>query len=270
MQTLKQESLKNYTSFKIGGPADIYLPETIPEFIDLLKEYPQAFILGGGTKMLFPDEGLVLPVILTSKLNKIEETPQGIQVECGYRISHIFDFAAGIPVTAGGALYYNFGAFGHELCSFVDKVRIISSKEDKWLFRKDLFFNYRESSLKENHQIIAEVIFNKKQLSHTKSFLHLRQEKQPLKFPSAGSVFKNPQGNYAGKLIEACGLKGLKDGDAEIWEKHANFIINKGQASCQNVKSLVKKIQESVKEKFGIMLELELEIYGAKDHDLKI
>lgn len=262
MKILKQESLKKLTSFHIGGPADIYIPETLSEFKETLAQNPQAFILGGGTKMLFPDEGLLVPVVLTTKLKDIKETEGELRVGPGFNISRIFDFAAGIPVTAGGALWNNFGAFGYEIGPFVKKVRVFSATEDIWLDRSELSFSYRHSSIKEKKQVVTEVVFNKKQLQHKESFLHQRQEKQPLRAYSAGSIFKNPQGYHAGKLIEDCDLNGASQGDAVIWEKHANFIINKGNATSADVRSLINRVTHEVKNKQGIELELELEIFG--------
>lgn len=262
MQILKQEPLKKYTSFQIGGPADIYIPESVEELKEIKIQYPGAFILGGGTKMLFPDEGLSVPVILTEELKNIKEADEEIIVGTGFMIAKLFDFAAGIAVTAGGALWNNFGAFGYEIGPFVKKVCVLNAKEDQWLSRQELSFSYRNSSLKEKKQTILEVVFNKKQDKHMRSFLRQRQEKQPLALLSAGSVFKNPPGHFAGKLIEDCGLKGHTIGDAQVWEKHANFIINKGQAACIDVKTLVEKIRTEVKNKFNIAMDLELEIYG--------
>ncbi|MFC1517869.1 UDP-N-acetylmuramate dehydrogenase [Candidatus Margulisiibacteriota bacterium] len=265
MQVLKQEQLKKLTSFKIGGPADIYFPESLKEYQELLAIHSNAFILGGGTNILFPDESITEPIICTNHLNGIVEFENKIQVEAGYKISKLFDFAAGIGVTAGGAVWNNFGAFGYEIGPFVEKIHVFTQKKDEWLAREDISFAYRDSSLKNKKQVIAEVIFNKKQIEHQSTYLHQRKEKQPLLIPSAGSVFKNPPGHYAGKLIEDCGLKGQSVGDAVVWNKHANFIINKDKATCADVKTLINRIRSEVKNKFGIILELELELFGEKN-----
>jgi len=261
MQVLKQEPLKKLTSFHIGGPADIHIPENVQEFVELVLEYPEAFILGSGTKMLFPDEPLRIPVILTTELTNISETEEGIRVDCGYPLAKLFDFAMGVPATVGGALWFNFGAFDNEVANFINKVRIVSGKEDRWLKRDELSFAYRDSSIQQNGYAVAEVIFNRKQLENKEAFLQKRLGKQPIKLYSAGSIFKNPPGLYAGKLIESCGLKGTTVGDAMVWEKHANFIVNKGKATSRNVQDLIQKMHEKVLADFNVDLEVELSIY---------
>jgi UDP-N-acetylmuramate dehydrogenase len=262
MYASKKEPLSSYTSFHIGGPAELFSPDTIEDFKTLLGLYPHAFILGGGTKLLFPDEGLAVPVILTTSLNRTDVQGQELRAETGARLAPYFDFMAGIAVTVGGALHNNFGAFGYETGAFVKKVRVMSATEDKWLDRKELLFDYRTSSIKEKKLIVAEAVFARTQTLYKDTYLRQRKETQPLQQGCAGSIFKNPPGKHAGQLIEACGLKGAKDGDAEIWQRHANFIVNNGSATCTNVKNLIQLMREEVRKKFNIELALELEIYG--------
>ncbi len=262
MYTQHKGPLSSLTSFRIGGPADIYTPRTIEDLKSLLTLYPNALILGGGTKLLFPDEGISEPVILMTSLNKAEVRDKEFQAEAGVRLANHFDFIAGVAATAGGALRNNFGAYGYEIGAFVKKVRVVSATEDSWLSRKELCFAYRTSSIKEKKLVVAEVVFEKTQNTHAGPYLRQRKESQPLTLGCAGSIFKNPAGKHAGKLLEECGLKGTKEGGAEIWSKHANFIVNNGTATAANVRDLITLARTAVKKKFNIDLELELQVYG--------
>jgi UDP-N-acetylmuramate dehydrogenase len=259
MQIQKQRSLKEFSSIKIGGPADIFIPETIDELIAVIKDKPQAVILGGGTNILFPDEGISRPVILTTKLTGHAEEGGLVKVGAGYKIGKLFDFAKGVAVTAGGSVSSNFGAYGFEISSYVEKVRLLTKDSDEWVSGSDLEFSYRNCQLPAEDAVIAEVVFNKRN-EQVEEHFQSRRIKQPLDVPSLGSIFKNPPDNYAGKLIEECGFKGSSQGDAFVWDQHANFILNKGEAKNRDVKILIEKIREKVKEKFDIDLELEIKI----------
>jgi UDP-N-acetylmuramate dehydrogenase len=177
------------------------------------------------------------------------------------------EFLAGIPGTVGGAVVMNAGAWGKEISSYVKEVVVIGRKgKRKVLERKELGFKYRSSRLQNGKWIVAEVIFSlkkrekKKMRAEIKNYLSARKISQPLGIPNCGSVFKNPGSKYAGKLIEAAGCKGMRCGDAQVSEKHANFIVNLGEAKARDVIRLITAVQKAVKSRFHIALEPELKI----------
>ena len=290
MQIKEQELLSKYTTWRIGGPARImYQPENQTELIQLLRELheheQEFYILGGGSNLLAADQGTELAVINTSSnlVNlKIEDCI--IRAEAGvplpllaYRAAEAglsgLEFASGIPGTVGGAIVMNAGAYGGQMADVVEKV-ICSDRTGELLVLtpEECAFAYRQSRFKQDRNlIIIEVVFHLRQgvTEEIKAVMQERQverkTKQPLEYPNAGSVFKNPVGHSAGLLIEAAGAKGWRIGDAAVSEKHANFIVNLGQARQEDVVELVKKVKETVKMQFEIELEEEFIYFPVKN-----
>ncbi|KPJ71606.1 hypothetical protein AMJ50_01180 [Parcubacteria bacterium DG_74_3] len=282
----KNVLLKNYTTFKIGGKTNyFYIAKSKKELIFAVKMAKKFrlsfFILGKGSKLLVSDEGFKGLVIKLEKVNcKLEN--EKIYAEAGVSLNRLvkmatennltgLEWAAGIPGTVGGAIRGNAGAFGSSIKDIVEKVEVYDVRNDKVkiLKNKDCQFGYRESTFKKNpHLIILSSQFHlkggdkKKITEKIKENLNYRKQRQPLEFPSAGSVFKNPPGDSAGELIEKCGLRGKQIGKIKISEKHANFIINLGNGRAGDVKKLIELIKKEVKKKFAIELEEEIQYLG--------
>jgi UDP-N-acetylmuramate dehydrogenase len=298
--------LKEYTTFKIGGPARYFFVAKSKEDLKnailwAKKKKLPFFILGGGSNVLFSDNGFNgLVIKLQNTQYEIRNTK--IVAEAGVPLQKLvlesvkkglsgLENLAGIPGTLGGAIWGNAGAFGREIGDLVEEVKILQIANGKLqivnLKKEDCKFGYRESIFKKKNWIILEATLKlkkgkKKEIEEKiKKILRLRKEKQPLEFPSAGSVFKNVPIKKvpkkirekfkekikdgflpAGVLIDAVGLKGFQIGGAKISEKHANFIVNVGEAKASDVKELIEKIKKGVKKKFKIQLEEEIKLVG--------
>jgi UDP-N-acetylmuramate dehydrogenase len=275
-------SLKKFSTFKIGGKAKYFFVATAKE--DLIKAITTAtglklpfFVLGNGSNLLISDKGFKgLVIKIESGMWKVEGSK--IYAETGVLLSQLLtlasknnltglEWAIGIPGTLGGAIYGNAGAFSQSMSNIVKEVEVydVKNKETKTLKNKNCQFNYRESIFKKNKNLlIISAILNLKKGNKEKikqkirEYLIHRVKTQPLNFPSIGSIFKNPKGFFAAELIEKCGLKGKKIGDAKISEKHANFIVNLGKGKARDVVKLINLIKKKVKEKFKVNLEEEI------------
>jgi len=288
----KNVFLKNYTTFKIGGPAKYFFvartkENLITAILVAKKNNLPFFILGGGSNLLVSDKGYKGLIIKTKNSPKESlRLPTGqaklknIYVEAGTLLAKVvleatknnltgLEWTAGIPGTVGGAIRGNAGAFRRSMKDIVKEVEVYDIKNEKIIIlkNKNCKFGYRDSIFKHKKNfIILSVIFrlkkgNSKRIKmKIKEFLNYRKETQPLNFPSAGSVFKNPAGFSAGELIEKCGLKGKRIGNVKISEKHANFIVNLGGGKAKNVKKLINLAKKRVKNKFGVVLEEEIQI----------
>lgn len=252
----KNISLARYTTFRIGGPARYFFVAKSTE--DLIKavKFAQAkklpyFILGGGSNLLISDKGFNGLVIKTQSASWRTKS-NIIYAEAGVRLNDLIkastqagltglEWAIGIPATIGGAVKCQAGAFGQSILEMVREIK----KIDEIIISVELIL--KKGNKKKSQQLIQE-------------YLKKRKNSQPLDYPSAGSVFKNPAGQFAGQLIEQCGLKGKKIGQAMISKKHANFIINLGNAQAKDVLELIQLIKKSVKEKFNLNLEEEIDI----------
>ena len=273
--------LAEYTTFKIGGPADYYVtPETEEQILALLnlstQEQISYFILGKGSNILVPDHGYRGIVInLSEKFNKIESKNHMIFAQSGANLSEVsemaleksltgLEFAIGIPGSFGGAIYMNAGAYGGEMSNIVHEVNVIRDGKILTINKEEMEFGYRKSSFQYKNDIILSGWLQLKPGNYDEIKAEMddltfkREDKQPLEYPSAGSVFKRPEGYFAGKLIQDSGLRGATVGKAQVSEKHCGFIINTGGATAEDVKGLVEKIQKTVKEKFGVDLEREI------------
>ena len=282
-------SLARHTSFRIGGPADAFAePDTLDELQTLLallsEESVPMFLLGGGTNILVSDKGVRgIVVKLGDGFNYVrwEESPEDATVRVGAANSlgrfvreavrkgyRGVEFAEGIPGTVGGGLLMNAGAFGGELSAVVAAITGVHREgRSERLLGETFGFAYRRTGLPPQF-VVTEVEFHLTR-GHAEEIAagmskaqHKRQKTQPHGYPNAGSIFKNPPGTYAGRLIESAGLKGQVQGRAQVSEQHANFIVNTGGASATDVRLLMDQIQRTVWEKNNIWLEPEVRLVG--------
>lgn len=281
------EPMSKYTTFKIGGPSDLFIKIfNVDSLKIILKKISEnnlnCFLLGNGSNLLVSDLGFRGIIIkLDGDFNIIKKTDD-TTLQCGSSASLAkacvfalknelsgLEFAWGIPGTCGGATYMNAGAYGSDMSSIITRCTSIDKKGCiKNTQLKDLKLSYRKSVFSENGDIILYTFIKlspgdkNKIRSQMYDYMSRRKLKQPLKFPNSGSVFKRPPNNYAGTLIEKCGLKGKRIGDAMVSDKHAGFIVNTGNATCQDVTNLIRFVQETVFNKTGISLEKEVIILG--------
>lgn len=278
--------LKNYTSFKIGGKADLMVfPDTEEKISSIIRTVNELslplLIIGKGSNMLVSDSGYRGVVINTCKFDKIalvDETT--IYCQSGASLSRLcrfaldnsltgLEFAFGIPGTAGGAAYMNAGAYGGEMVDVLVSCEHIHPDGSKGEFKKDqLGLSYRHSSYSDSDMFIISLTLKLKKgnsadiKAKMDELMAKRKDKQPLEFPSAGSTFKRPKGYFAAALIDECGLKGYTVGGAQVSEKHSGFIINKNNATCDDVLNLMKHCQQTVLDKKGVHIEPEVKIIG--------
>ena len=282
-----EEPMAKHTSFRIGGPVEVMaFPKNAEELSKILKASAlldcKPAILGAGTNILAPDEGLRgLVICLKDCLDFMEQTDAThIRVAAGVSMARCatyaanlslsgLEFAHGIPGSVGGGVYMNAGAYGGEM---KDVVLSTSSLRRNGMMRdrnrETLGFGYRTSAFQESDEIIIGVKILLKPghpylIQETmQDLLKKRNEKQPVNMPSAGSFFKRPEGHFAGKLIEDAGLKGLQVGGARVSPLHAGFVVNEGGATATDILNLMKIVQETVKDKFDVNLEPEVRIIG--------
>lgn len=282
---LVDEPLKKHTTYGIGGPADLMVfpnnKEDLIRVIEIINENNmQLTILGSGSNILVSDNGIRGVVIsLKKSLKEVNVNENILYAECGAMLGKIVRLAVrnnliglenlnGVPGTLGGALIMNAGAWGGEISENLVNVELINSKNElKKVPKKDINFSYRKSSFDKN-DILLSAEFNLKKAEKNlikENFSKAqsgRTSSQPLDKRSAGSLFKNPRNNSAGKLLDNAGLKGLSIGGAKISEKHANFFINDGNASSSEMLQLIKKAHKEVKKQFDIDLSLEVKLIG--------
>jgi UDP-N-acetylmuramate dehydrogenase len=284
MKLLRRQPLKKYTSLKIGGPADYFCqPRDVAELKQALafareKKLPLA-IIGAGSNVLAPDKGWHgLVVKMGAGWHHL--TVEGCLVTAGAAVMLPnlvvkmaqrnlggLEFLAGIPGSLGGAVTMNAGAWGKAIGDSIVQVKALNSLGSEKVFKRGkIKFAYRHSQFPKGQWIVTEVVlrFKKRQRKNIKAqimaYLAKRRACQPLGVPNCGSVFKNPPGHFAGQLIEAAGCKGLRVGDAQVSTRHANFIINLGEATAADFLQLVSTIQKKVREQFNITLEPEVKI----------
>lgn len=283
---LIDELMKNHTTFRIGGKADIMLlPETEDEIIEIVKfcykTKQNFFVLGGGSNLLIPDTGIRDVVIkLSDNYSKFTIDNEIIMAEAGIKLWDLsekilennltgFEFASGIPGTIGGGVYMNAGAYDSEMKNIVKTVRVIDNQGNiREYTNEEMKFGYRTSYAMEQKSIISKVTLKLAQgdyqdiVDKTNDFANRRSEKQPLTEYSAGSTFKRPPGHYAGKLIEEAGLKGFSIGEAKVSEKHSGFVINKGNCTYKEMVEFIDEVKNRVYKNSGILLEEEVRIPG--------
>lgn len=272
--------LHQLTTWKIGGPAEIvYWPQTKEDLSMVWQRAQEAqvpvWLIGQGSNLLLPDEGLPGVTLVTTALRAIKWGEYSVQVEAGYSLARLaqeagergfsgLEFARGIPGTVGGAVVMNAGAHGGVMAPHIMNVTALwPDGTVKKVEKAELEFAYRFCSLRGHAWVMdVELAFSpgdrEKILQDMKVNLSNRSLNQPIEKPSAGSVFQNPPGDSAGRLIEAAGWKGRSLGDAQVSTKHANFIVNMGNAKAKDVLALMEEIQRDVKLKFGIALQSEV------------
>ncbi|KHE72870.1 UDP-N-acetylmuramate dehydrogenase [Halobacillus sp. BBL2006] len=279
------EMLKDHLYTKLGGKADFFItPTTFEEIQNVVKlsneDQIPFTLLGNGSNLIIKDGGIRGIVINLKHLNQISSQGNTVVAQSGARIidasryalaEHLsgLEFACGIPGTVGGALYMNAGAYGGEIKDVLDYAYVVDKKGN--LVKRlasELDLDYRTSNIPDNGDIVVEATFNLKPASYEEikevmdDLTFKRESKQPLEYPSCGSVFKRPPGYFAGKLIQDSKLQGTNIGGAEVSTKHAGFIVNKDNASTKDYISLIEHVQRTVKEKFGVDLEREVRIIG--------
>ncbi len=280
------EPLKKHTSFRIGGPTKYFITPSNEEELEKVikicsKENVSVFILGNGTNVLASDDGYDGAVIQIYKnFNNIDICENTITAGAGVLLSALanaalehslcgLEFASGIPGTLGGAVTMNAGAYGGEMKQVIKTVRVYSPKDGfKDLTLEDMKFGYRDSIIKHSDYYVlsATMVLDKGDKAKIREKMddlkEQRTQKQPLEYPSAGSTFKRPEGYFAGKLIMDAGLKGYSVGGAMVSDKHAGFIINKGNATSKDVSELIDYVKDVVFKKFGVELESEVLFLG--------
>lgn len=291
---LENEPMKLHTTFRVGGPARYYLiPSTATETSGVIRYLHlngiEHFVIGNGSNLLVSDEGYPGVIVDLGRHDGTYFTQLGIddsgdpvrfdagagcllsavgkyaQIYCGSG----FEGLSGIPGTIGGACAMNAGAFGTEMKDVLTAVDVLTpSGERKKLRADEIRFGYRTTSMMEEGYVVlrAELALKRDDpaeiLKRMEQFQAQRKEKQPLEFASAGSTFKRPEGHYAGQLIEEAGLRGASIGGAAVSEKHCGFVINRGDAAAADIYALIRKVQETVKEKSGVLLEPEVRMLG--------
>lgn len=285
-QVLFDEPMKKHTTFRIGGPADVFvMPRTIEEVSKALEicrqEQLPYFILGNGSNLLVSDQGY-RGVIIQLDRNMEEITVDGTEIRAaaGALLSSIavaarraslagFEFAGGIPGTLGGAVVMNAGAYGGEMKDVLKEVTVMTGDgEIRVIPASELEMGYRTSIIKKAGYLVLGATISLKEgnleeiKALTRELSEKRTSKQPLEFPSAGSTFKRPEGYFAGKLIMDSGLRGYQIGGARVSDKHCGFVINAGDATAQDVVALMDHVTEVVREKYGVTLEPEVKFLG--------
>ena len=287
LKYVEDEPMAKHISFRVGGAAKrMAFPENAEQLV-LLMNFAlscgaRALVIGNGTNLLVPDEGLDRLVIdVSDGMTRIADGGQAneITAQCGASLARIaeyarkkglsgLEFAHGIPGTLGGAVCMNAGAYGGEIKDVVASVTLLDPEAGiRTLKGEEMQFSYRRSLLSEHPEyVVLSATFRLERGdsetigARMRELMAKRKASQPLEFPSAGSTFKRPEGHYAGPLIEGCGLKGRRVGGAEVSTKHAGFIVNTGGATCADVLALIEKVQKTVYDARGAMLEPEVKI----------
>ena len=275
--------LKNYNTYKVPGTAKYLIhvksEELLIELLDFLQSKKiKYFIIGNGSNIVLPEDSFDGVIIKLTELNKIDIDDDEVYVEAGVMMPKLvnetvdncltgLEWASGIPGTVGGSVIGNAGAYLSEIFDFIISIRILKNGKIEELSKDDVEHSYRHTSLKGKKDIIVlgvRLKLNKGNSDESRTIMKQRMERrissQPLEYPSAGSTFRNPEGDYAGRLIEECGLKGKTIGGAMVSEKHANFIINYNNATSSDIRNLIKLVHDDVLENTGVDLILEQEL----------
>ncbi len=280
----KNEPMKNHTSFKIGGPAAVFCEPNTQEQLKYVLHASHSlgvktFVLGNGTNVLFEDGGYNGVVVRPSgALCKISVDGETVTAGCGAKLADVcaaardaglsgLEFAYGIPGGVGGAVFMNAGAYGGEMRDVLARVACFDEERNvKTLEPGEMALGYRQSIFQQNGWTVLNATFRLQKDDPAEitrvmdENLDSRNEKQPMDMPSAGSAFKRPAGAYAGALIDQCGLRGFRVGDAAISEKHCGFIVNLGSATCADVLKLADEVAAKVKAQTGFSLEKEIRV----------
>lgn len=285
-QVKADEPMKNHITFRVGGPADVFVtPKTKEELAQVIacckEEKIPYYIIGNGSNLLVGDKGVRGVVIqIFKEMNGITCEGTKIRAQAGALLSLVaakaleaeltgFEFAAGIPGTLGGACVMNAGAYGGEMKDILSEVTVLTEEGEFLTIPKEkLELGYRTSVIAKKGYIVIEAVMclEKGEKEKIKAYMdelkEKRVSKQPLEYPSAGSTFKRPEGYFAGKLIQDAGLRGFQVGGAQVSEKHCGFVINKDHATAADIAELMRQVSDKVEEKFGVGLEPEVKRLG--------
>ena len=289
---LEQELMSRHTSFRIGGPADYFVePASVDELAGVLslarQEKVPFFIVGNGSNLLVSDEGFRGMIVHTGgSLRSISVEGDVIYAQAGALLGAVagaaleaeltgMEFAAGIPGTLGGAVCMNAGAYGGEMKDILLDAEVLTQDGERLVIPvEELDLSYRHSIIFEKNYIVlaAHIRLSRGDKTQIRNRMNelagARKEKQPLEYPSAGSTFKRPEGYFAGKLIQDAGLKGYTVGGAQVSEKHSGFVINRGGATAEEVRFLIRQVRSKVKQQFGVELEPEVRMLGFTDAEV--
>ena len=285
-QIFEREAMKNHITFRVGGEADLFLEiQTKQQLQQLLKLFDETkteyFLLGNGSNLLVGDKGCRGVILhIGAEMSAIEVCGNKIQAQAGAMLAKVanmamnagltgMEFASGIPGSIGGGVMMNAGAYGGEMSQIVSLVKGFTKDGAEVSFTgEQMEFGYRSSIVKREGIVVTEVELTLKEgdsaqiKAEVTRLSEERRAKQPLEYPSAGSTFKRPEGYFAGKLIMDAGLRGYQVGGAQVSEKHCGFVINKGNATAEDVRTLMTDVQDKVKAEFGVMLEPEVICLG--------
>lgn len=279
------ESLSHYTYTKTGGPADwLIFPESITEVAAIIKWLKEAGVpvtfLGNASNVIIKDGGIRGAVIMLTSLKNVEVIGNYIIVDAGAKLIDVsriayeqqlsgLEFACGIPGSVGGAVYMNAGAYGGEISVVIDEVTLVTASGDiQKVTPDDLDFSYRHSAIQESDSLVVQATFKLQKgdpsviQKRMAELTHLRESKQPLEYPSCGSVFKRPKGHFTGQLIQEAGLQGYQIGGVQVSQKHAGFMVNIANGTATDYMNLIHYVQKVIKEKFDVDLEPEVRIIG--------
>lgn len=283
---LVNEPMSRHTTFCVGGPADLFLKpgeEELPWVMELLKRRQiPVTVIGKGSNLLVGDKGVRGAVIeVGGRMAKIRHIGgECITAQAGAPLARVaqeackkglsgLEFAAGIPGGIGGAIVMNAGAYGGEMKDIVTHVKVLDGDGNvRELSNRQMEFAYRNSCVPKNGYLVLEASFRLQSMDEARirremeELREQRMAKQPLEYPSAGSTFKRPEGHFAGKLIMDAGLSGYSVGGAQVSKKHCGFVINRGDATAGDIRSVIRHVQETVKEKFGVDLNTEVKMLG--------
>lgn len=288
-KVLENEALANHTTMKMGGPADLFIEpssiENLEKTMEVIKEFGLKWtVIGRGSNLLVSDMGIEGAVIKLGKgLDQLEINDTEITVGAGFSLVSLsvqiskkglagLEFASGIPGSVGGAVYMNAGAHGSDISNILTKAYVLFEDGSlEWLTKEEMEFSYRTSVLqKKRPGIVIIAVFaltkgdREEIVERMQSNKNYRKETQPYNLPCAGSIFRNPLPNHAGKLVQEAGLRGHSIGGAKISEMHGNFIVNAGEGRAEDVLALIQHVKDTVYEKYGIEMETEVEIIGRK------
>lgn len=282
---IEDAQMKDHVYFRVGGSADILLiPETKEQVIKSIEICRNSnvpfYVVGNGSNLLVKDGGIRGVVIKLGKVKNVVVDGDRINAECGALLKDVsnaglensltgFEFACGIPGTVGGAVFMNAGAYHGEIADVIESADVIDTEGNVITLNKEqLELGYRTSYVMKKGYIVLSAIFKlqsgeeEKIKERVSDLTFMRESKQPLEYPSAGSTFKRPEGYFAGKLIQDAGLKGFTLGGAAVSEKHSGFVINKNNATATDIINLIHHIQNEVKKQFGVDLHPEVRIIG--------
>lgn len=292
-RVLEQEPMARHTTFRIGGPADYFVElgsvDEVKAAVRICQEEQLPwFVLGRGSNLLVSDagyRGVILSIYRS--FQRVEIQGDFLTVQAGALLTALsgkaleaslsgLEFASGIPGTVGGAVVMNAGAYGGEMKDIVRQVTVLDQEGTvRTLSGEEMQFGYRTSLAKKKGYIVLEAVLQlhpgcQETIRETMQSLKAKRiEKQPLEYPSAGSTFKRPEGHFAGKLIMDAGLRGARVGDAQVSEKHCGFVVNTGHATADDVRELMRQVQEKVQEQFGVHLEPEVRFLGEFSNTLR-